>query len=130
MGRRDKFAPPLFAFQKLIITFALRTTQPYTMIKRILSDILDYLKYQVDNDKCTPEEMKSIHDAIVNNVNVEATVQDIATHYGQSESNVRNVIARRITDRPKRRVHYNLARVIRHIPKSWRRVSTAKRERI
>lgn len=91
------------------------------MIKQIVLDILDFLRMQVANDKCTLEEMQSIHDTLINHIKVDATIGDIAEHYGQSQSNVRNAIARGYVGKPKRRVHYNLMQFARCMPKSWKR---------
>lgn len=85
------------------------------MIKQIILDILDYLRYQVANDRCTPEELRSLYTTLGNTMHIDATVG----HYGQSTSNVRNIIARNNVGKPKRRVYYNLMEFIKHIPKSW-----------
>ena len=42
--------------------------------KKILLTILDFLRYQVDNDKCTSEEMKSILDTVSESMIVSATL--------------------------------------------------------
>ena len=89
------------------------------MIKQIILDILDYLKFQVANDRCTPEELRSMYVTITENMTVDATIGDIAKHYGQSESNVRNVAARSYIGKPKRRVYYNLLKFIKCAPSSW-----------
>lgn len=89
------------------------------MIKQVILDILDYLKFQVANDRCTPEELRSMYETITENIAVDATIGDIAKHYGQSESNVRNVAARNYIGKPKRRVYYNLMKFTKCIPSSW-----------
>lgn len=89
------------------------------MIKQVILDILDYLKFQVTNDRCTPGELRSMYDTITENIAVDATIGDIAKHYGQSESNVRNVAARSYVGKPKRRVYYNLMKFAGCIPSSW-----------
>lgn len=89
------------------------------MIKNLILDILDYLKFQVVNDRCTPEELRSMYDTITENIAVDATISDIANHFGQSESNVRNVAARSYVGKPKRRVHYNLLKFVKCAPASW-----------
>lgn len=89
------------------------------MIKSILLNVIAYLYNQVYNDKCTTEEMKSIYNAIVGNIKIDATVSDIANHYGQSESNVRNVIARTYIGKPKRRVFYDFTQFFKNAPKTW-----------
>lgn len=91
------------------------------MIKKIILEILDYLRFQVENDKCTMEELQSIYDAVAKEVRIDATVGDIARHYGQSESNVCNAIARSYTGKPRRRVYYNLMEFLKCIPKRWGR---------
>lgn len=90
--------------------------------KKLLLTILDFLRYQVDNDKCTSEEMKSILDTVSESMIISATIKDIADFYGQSESNVSNILSRRLipkSQKPKRRVYYNFAFFSRLIPKSW-----------
>ena len=90
-------------------------------IKRIILNILDYLRYQVENDKCTSEELKSILEMVSESMEISATIKDMAEFYGQSESNVSNVISRRPipkSQKPKRRVYYNLAFFSKIIPKS------------
>lgn len=91
------------------------------MIKQILLDILDYLRYKVVNDKCTPDELRSITHTIIENLDIDATVSDIAEFYGQSENNVRNVCSRNFMPKPKRRVYYNFAAFNKILPKSWKR---------
>ena len=91
------------------------------MIKQLILDILEYLKFQVANDRCTPEELRSMYNTITENLAVDATIGDIAKHYGQSESNVRNVAARSYVGKPKRRVYYNIMEFMKCIPTSWHR---------
>lgn len=92
---------------------------PTIPIKRVLLEILDYMRYQVENDRCTLEEMKSLADTITDNTEIQCTAQDIAERYGQSRSNVRNVLSRNFMPKPKRRVYYNFAKFIKFIPKRW-----------
>lgn len=91
------------------------------MIKQMVLDILDFLRKQVAEDKCTLEEMQSIHDTLISNIKIDATIGDIAEHYGQSQSNVRNAIARGYIGKPKRRVFYHLPKFMECMPKSWKR---------
>lgn len=90
------------------------------MVKKLLLDIIDYLKFQVENDKCTMEEMRSIQSAIVNNLDIDCTAMDIAERYNQSHVNVRGLLSRKMISKPKRRVYYNFAKVINILPKTWR----------
>ena len=91
-------------------------------IKRVILNILDYLRYQVENDKCTSDELKSILEMVSESMEISATIKDMAEFYGQSESNVSNVISRRPipkSQKPKRRVYDNLAFVSKISPESW-----------
>lgn len=89
------------------------------MIKQLILDILDFLKFQVEEDRCTPEQLRSMYETITEDIAVDATIGDIAKHYGQSESNVRNVAARSYIGKPKRRVYYNMMKFRKCIPASW-----------
>jgi hypothetical protein len=90
--------------------------------KQILIDICKMFIHQLENDKCTAEEIRSISDSITENLKVDATVKDIADFYNQSEQNVRTVVSRNFhKEKPKRKVYYNFAWVSKIIPKSWRR---------
>lgn len=101
--------------------FSMKPTLP---IKDIVVNILDYLKYQVVNDKCTPDELRSIQNVLVENLDINCTIDDIARYYNQSESNVKNVLTRKPMPKPKRRVYYNFAKFLTIIPKTWRRATS------
>lgn len=90
-------------------------------IKGVLLDFLRFSIYQVENDKCSFEQMKSLAETIMNDLKVMASVDDIAEFYGQSRSNVSNVLSRHlIPKRDRERVtRYNLAYFIKQMPSSW-----------
>ena len=93
-------------------------------MKKAILEILDYLRYQVDNDKCTAEELRSIYDMTSETLKVSATIEDLAGFYGQSKSNVSNVLSRRplpAKERPIRKVYYNFSFFRTLVPKSWRK---------
>lgn len=93
-------------------------------MKEIVLELLDFLKYQVKNDKCTNEQLRNIYEVANEKIQVSATVDDISQFYGQSRSNVSNVLSRRaIPDKykPKRRIYYNFTFFQRLVPPSWRR---------
>lgn len=94
---------------------------PTIPVKRVLLEILDYLRYQVDNDRCTLEEMRSLANTITENVDIECTSQDLAERYKQSSSNVRNVLSRNFMPKPKRKVYYSFSKFIKYIPQRWLR---------
>ena len=95
-------------------------------MKHILLNILDFLRYKVDNDQCTPEELRKFSDIATKELNTTATIDELSEFYGQSRSNVSNVISRRPIPKdkkPKRRIYYNFAWFNSIIPDSWKRNS-------
>ena len=92
---------------------------PTIPCKRIILEVLDYLKFQVENDRCTIEEIRSFANTIENNLDIDCTVQDVAERYNQSPSNVRNVLTRNFMPKPKRKVYFKFSKFIKFIPKSW-----------
>lgn len=93
-------------------------------IKQALIDILDFLKHKVDTDACTPEEMQSVFRILQEQTITKATTKDIADFYGQSPSNVRNIVSRwGINGESKR--YYDFGKLQKFIPKSWRKREVA-----
>ena len=90
-------------------------------IKGVLLEFLKFAEYQVENDRCSLEQMKSLCEVIMRDIKVMATIDDIAGFYGQSSSNVRNVLARRIIPKgdKERRVMYNFTRFVKMMPEKW-----------
>jgi hypothetical protein len=80
---------------------------------------LDYLKYQLENDRCTAEEIRSMYQIASRELDVDATAQDIAKFFDQKEANVRNICSRNYGDKPKRKVYHNLSWFIKVMPDSW-----------
>ena len=89
------------------------------IIKKTLIEILDFYRYKMDNDKCTSEDMKAAFELLRGNAVSEATIKDIADFYGQSESNVRNVVTRKAV--PKKRILvYDFKNIASLIHDKWR----------
>lgn len=88
--------------------------------KIILSEILDFYKYKVDNNLCTISEMNDAISALENNIESHGTISDFAKFYGVSESNVRAVIARKLAAKPKRLLLYPFHKFAKIIPERWR----------
>lgn len=91
-------------------------------MKQALLNILDYLRYQVANDKCTPDELRRYSEIATKELNISATIDELSEFYGQSRSNVSNIISRRPIpkeNKPKRRIYYNFAWFNSIIPESW-----------
>jgi hypothetical protein len=89
-------------------------------MKRLVLNILDYLRYQVENDRCTMEELRSVADVLTQQLKIDATATDMADFYGQNEANMRNVLSRNFVGKPRRRVYYDFCKVANIIPKSWK----------
>ena len=88
---------------------------------KLLSEILGFYKYKVDNNLCTMDEMNDAIKALENNMEIHGTISDFAKFYGVSESNVRASIARKMFAKPKRVLLYPFHKFIQIIPESWRK---------
>ncbi len=87
--------------------------------KKIIVDFLDYLKYKVESDSLTLEEVDSIAKALMENVSLTGTVDELAGFYGQSRNNVKVVICRKLIPKPIRRVYYSFNAFRKVVPKGW-----------
>jgi hypothetical protein len=93
-------------------------------IKTLLLEVLDFLKYKVETDQCTAEEIRKFADIATEQLDTLATTKEIAEFYGESESNVRNILARRVIPKeykPKRKVYVSFNLFAKIKPKSWKR---------
>lgn len=88
---------------------------------KLLSEILGFYKYKVDNNLCTMDEMNGAIKALENNMEIHGTISDFAKFYGVSESNVRASIARKMFAKPKRLLLYPFHKFIKIIPENWRK---------
>ena len=90
-------------------------------LKHNLSEIIGYIKYKVDNDLCTPEEIESVSRMAMENLELYGTIEDMARFYGVQESKVRNTINRKMIEKPKRRVYYRFLSFMKIVPAKWRK---------
>ena len=88
--------------------------------KEILSEILGYYKYKVDNNLCTMAEMESAKKALTENMEIYGTIDDFAKFYGTTPGNVRATISRKLIAKPIRRVFYPFHKFLRIVPPKWR----------
>lgn len=88
---------------------------------KLLSEILGFYKYKVDNNLCTMDEMNDAIKALESNMEIHGTISDFARFYGVSESNVRASIARKLFAKPKRILLYPFHKFIQIIPENWRK---------
>ena len=90
-------------------------------LKHNLSEILGYIKYKLDNDLCTQEEIESVSRMVQENLELHGTIEDIARFYDVPESKVRNTINRKMVEKPKRRVYYRFLSFMKIVPEKWRK---------
>ncbi len=88
--------------------------------KESLSEIVGFIKYKIDNDLCTPEEIESVSRMVQSDLELYGTIEDLAKFYGVPESRIRNTINRKLIDKPKRRVYYRFLRFMKIAPEKWR----------
>lgn len=88
--------------------------------KNILSEMLSFYKYKVDNNLCTPEEIESASRALQENMEMYGTIKDFAKFYDTTESHVRATIARKLLAKPKRVVLYPFHKFLKIVPKKMR----------
>jgi hypothetical protein len=86
--------------------------------KELIRQTLKFWLQKLDDGSCTMEEIRSVPRAI-ENMNVLGTVEDFAKFCGKPEQYVRNVINRKVLDKPKRRVYYRFLPFIKNIPDKW-----------
>ena len=92
--------------------------------KKLLLEILDFLRYKVDTDQCTMEEIRKFSDIAIEQLDTLATTEDIAQFYDQPLYNVHNILKRRPIPKdkqPKRRVYFSFNLFASLKPKSWKR---------
>lgn len=91
------------------------------LIKKILTEYLDFLKYKINNDLLTMQEVNSFAETIESNLTVLGTADDFAKFYDQPKTNVTSVINRRVFEKPIRRVFYSFKAFRKVVPDRWRK---------
>lgn len=82
--------------------------------------LLSFAYRQADEGNCTYENLVRWRDILAEALNVDASISDLSEHFGKSEANVSNIISRKMTAKPKRKVLYRFADFLKIIPKSWK----------
>lgn len=90
-------------------------------LKHNLSEIIGFIKYKVDNDLCTPEEIEAVSKMAMENLKLYGTIEDLAKFYEVPESKIRNTINRKMIEKPKRRVYYRFLSFMKIVPAKWRK---------
>ncbi len=85
-------------------------------------EVLDLFKSKIKRKECTIEQTDAVYRAIIENMDISATAEEIAAHYGKSRDAVHSVIKNKMFSKPKRNVTlYNFKEFCRKIPSSWRK---------
>lgn len=84
--------------------------------KELINLTLEFYRYKINNDLCTMEEIQSVADMLQRNLNVIGTAEDFAKFCDIPENHVRQIISRKVIDKPKRRVYYKFFSFIKNIP--------------
>lgn len=89
-------------------------------IKEELRTILRYYDKRLDG--CTMQEVKSVTRLLVENMEIDGTIDDFSEFYGKSKDAVNSVIKRRMPVKPKRNVVLYPFHIFQKlIPEKWRK---------
>ncbi len=92
------------------------------MEEDFIIEVLDLFKSKIIRGDCTKEQTDAVYRAIIENMDISATADEIAEHYGKSRDAVHSVIKNKMFSPPKRNVTlYNFKEFCRKIPSSWRK---------
>lgn len=89
-------------------------------MKEIVSEFLAFLKYKVDNDILTMEEVESMCKLFEKELMLIGTADDFARFYGQPRTNISSAINRGMLDKPIRRVFYRFNSLRKIVPAKWK----------
>ena len=89
--------------------------------KKYIIEILDYYKSRILNDSCTMDEINSVAKALEQNLEIHGTISDFAKFYDVPETTIRTNIARKMLDKPKRKVLYPFHKFAKIVPDKWRK---------
>ena len=86
---------------------------------KYISEFLGFMKYKVDNNLCTMEELESARKWAQENMEINATIRDISKYYGIPENQIRATISRKLIAKPKRKLLYPFSKFLKIIPNNW-----------
>ena len=87
--------------------------------KDIVNNVLDFLKFKVNSDSCTPDELRNISDMLTRDLDSIGTVDEIARFFDVPEVTLRAMISRKVREKPKRRVYYRFMDILKNVPDNW-----------
>lgn len=87
--------------------------------KRIAIEFLDYLRFKLENNSLTMEEVESLARTLENGLLLSGTADDFARFYGKTKTNVTTVIDRKMLSKPRRLVMHSFNEFRKAVPASW-----------
>ena len=88
--------------------------------KILLLEFIDFVRYKVETDRMTMDDMEAILRTIESNMHIHATIDDLSAFYGKSKDAVNSVIKRRMIQKPLRNVVlYPFHVFLKLVPDSW-----------
>lgn len=88
--------------------------------QEFIIDVLDLLKDKFKTGHCTKQQTDAIYRVMSENLDLFATAEELADHYGKSTDAVHSVIKRRMFAKPKRNITlYSFKAFRKCIPSSW-----------
>lgn len=90
-------------------------------MEQTIIEILELFIQKLKRNDCTQEQLNAAFKAVSENLNVYATANEIAEHYGKSTDAVHGVIKRRMIAKPRRNITlYSFKAFQKIVPSSWR----------
>ena len=90
--------------------------------KEFILEALDLISSKIKRGDCTKQQSDAVYELTLNILDVGATSEELAHHFGKSVEAVHGVIRRRMTVKPKKNITLYSFRAFRKIvPKSWLR---------
>ena len=89
------------------------------VVKKNLKEVFQFGIYKLDNNLCTPEEIRSVGRMVGGNVEMDASIKELAEFFGKPEVNVRVVINQKLIAKPKRKVLYPFIKFLKVVPRKW-----------
>ena len=70
----------------------------------VVLDVLDFVREQYKEGRCTKRQTDVLYDAALNIVDAYATSDELARHFGKTVEAVHGVIKRRMLTKPKKNI--------------------------
>lgn len=89
------------------------------VMKKNLKEVFQFGIYKLDNNLCTPEEIQSVSRMTCSNLEMDASIKELAEFFGKPEVNVRVAINQKLIAKPKRKVLYPFIKFLNVVPQKW-----------